>query len=262
MNPQNLIPHILFNVGRSVAMTFERGIAEDEADSPYAGFSVCHYTSDSPERVSEARRKFAERLGIDAERLVIPRQTHSTEVRVIDSLPAGAEQLEGVDALVTRMPGVALCISTADCVPVVAADGQGVIAVAHAGWRGMAGGIVEKTIEAMVGLGSRREEIVVACGPHISVEAFEVGEEVAERFEEDGAVVRIEGAARPHVSLYEAMRRRAMRAGVREYNILPLDRKFCSFSTPGVYFSARRLGIASGRTPTVVFTREANKGQE
>lgn len=244
----------LLHYGPSQGITFTRG-ATNPVD-PYDGFSVCHYTGDDPSRVANARQDLSTLIGIPLQRIIIPRQTHSVNVLTIDSLPIPHSRLEGVDALVTNLPSVALCINTADCVPVVMADGKGVIAVAHAGWRGMAGGVIERTIETMSRLGADKGEIMIACGPHISVSVFEVGEEVAEKFDADGAVERRECRPRPFVNLYRSLVSRALSAGLKIDNILPLPDNFCSFSKPEKFFSARRLGVNSGRTPTIIFNCE------
>ncbi len=239
----------ILSCGKSVAMTFERG--DHVPSDPYSGFSLCHYTGDDPARVRNARKRMVSALGLKEESLVIPRQTHSVNVKIVRTPEIQPEELEDVDALVTDLPGIALCVNTADCMPVVFADGKGRIGIAHAGWRGMVGCIVEKTIEAMISIGADTKDIHVACGPHISFEAFEVGEEVAVQFE-SGSVIRREEWIRPHISLYASLRNRCLACGISEDNLMPLTESFCSFNSGGRFFSARRLGIASGRTPTII----------
>ncbi len=93
-------------------------------------------------------------------------------------------ELEGVDALVTDIPGYCLCVSTADCVPVLLYDTRKkVVAAIHAGWRGTVARIVEKTVSVMDNqYGSQGKDLIACIGPSISLEAFEVGDEVYDAF--------------------------------------------------------------------------------
>lgn len=126
--------------------------------------------------------------------LVIPHQVHRAEVRVVDrefcKQPESlrASLLEGVDALVTDVPGKCICVSTADCVPVMCFDTkQGVVAAIHAGWRGTVARIITETLQVMNRTyGTQGKDVVACIGPSISLEAFEVGDEVYTCFEQQG----------------------------------------------------------------------------
>ncbi len=230
--------------------------AEDPS-LPYSGFSVCHYTGDDIGHVAACREALAKELHIDAGQLIIPRQTHSANVAIIDSIAFDQPQLEDTDALVTCLDDVALCINTADCVPIVMADAEaGVIAVAHSGWRGTAARIAALTVEKMTRLGAVSERITAAMGPSICRECFEVGEEVADVFRKEfGHQTVREAAPRPFVDLPLAIALTLEQAGVPAANIsMP---HACSHCRPDLYFSARRLGIASGRTLTLIIRRKA-----
>lgn len=223
---------------------------------PYSGFSACHYTGDTPEHVHECREALCRFLDIAPDRLIIPRQTHSARVAVISEIPATAEQSDGTDALVTRLRGVALCINTADCAPMVLNDPRaGVIGICHSGWRGTVARIAARTVESMVALGADPRRIVAAFGPMICRECFEVGEEVAERFDREfpdgGTVDRTR--VKPRIDLLKALHITLTEVGVPAENIAPQSAG-CP-RCPGAdsrYFSARRLGIESGRTLTVI----------
>ena len=103
----------------------------------YASFNCTHYCGDSPEFVKTNRDILVGLLPQKPKELVIPRQTHSTCVRVISSLSSLCE-LDEVDAVVTNLPGYCMCISTADCIPVLLYDtNRQVVAAVHAGWRGL-----------------------------------------------------------------------------------------------------------------------------
>ena len=103
----------------------------------YSGFNACHYTGDTDEHVAQCRGQLCVMLGIERDNLIIPRQTHSLNVAIIDTIPFDSQKLENVDALVTTLPRVAIAINTADCVPLVFVDDVNkVIGVAHSGWKG------------------------------------------------------------------------------------------------------------------------------
>ncbi len=229
----------LFKDSRLRVVNTIRG--EHRAGDAYGGLNVCHYVGDAPEHVAWSRQKLCAELGIRPESLIVPRQTHSTNVKVIESLPTG--DLEGVDALVTRLHGVAIGVSTADCVPVLLADEEaGIIGAAHAGWRGAVGGIVQNTVAVMVELGASTARMRAWLGPCICQDCFEVGEEVACQFPEE-FVDR--SKAKPHVDLPGYVISQLVNCGLHKHNIS--GPRGCTRCNPALYFSARRLGIASGR---------------
>jgi len=132
-------------------------------------------SNDNPARVAENRAIAARALGLSAEALVTAYQIHSADVIVADEPwpPARAPKADGI---VTRRPGVALGVLTADCAPVLLADAEaGVIGAAHAGWRGALGGILEATARAMEKLGAHLASTVAVVGPCIHQSSYEVG---------------------------------------------------------------------------------------
>jgi len=240
------------------AMSTCRGCVVEE-DS-YSGFNACHYTGDAQEHVMQCREQLCAMLGIGRDNLIIPRQTHSLNVAVIDSIPFDAQRLENIDALVTTLSGVAIAINTADCVPLLFADEVNkVIGVAHSGWKGTVGRIASKTVNTMLQCGASLLHIKVAMGPCICGDCFEVGHEVVEQFEKNGfhspQVILNQYQPRPHIDLPQACRQALLEIGIRDENItLPTD---CSRCNPQKFFSARRLGINSGRTLTIAITHKA-----
>jgi YfiH family protein len=109
--------------------------------------------------------------------------------------PWSREHAPKVDAMVTRERNLALAVATADCGPVLFADAKaGVIGAAHAGWKGAFTGVLETTLDAMVGLGATRGDIVAVLGPMISRAAYEVGPEFRERFIEADTTMRLTAA--------------------------------------------------------------------
>lgn len=144
---------------------------------PFASLNCGFGSDDDKACVAENRRRAARQLGFDAERLVTPFQFHSAVAARVDE-PYGPAKAPDADALVTDRPGIALGILTADCAPVLLADRRrAVIAVAHAGWKGALGGVLEATVAAMEQLGATRRTIAAAVGPAIARESYEVGPE-------------------------------------------------------------------------------------
>ena len=214
----------------------------------YASFNCTHYCGDHPEHVAKNREILCSLLPEQPVRLVVPRQTHTTNVRVVSDSTT-EEELQEVDAVVTNLRGCCLCVSTADCVPVLLYDKKKqVVAAIHAGWRGTVGRIVEKALEVMkIQYGTQGENVVACIGPSISLEAFEVGDEVYRTFAEAGFdMIRIARKYEKwHLDLWEANRLQLLSQGVKEENIEVAG--ICTYNRCDDFFSARRLGIKSGR---------------
>lgn len=225
---------------------------------PYASFNCSPYCGDNPVAVRRNLQHLATLLPTIPVDWVIPHQIHGTRVFAIDEAYAQAsceqrrEMLEGVDALVTDRSGFCLCVSTADCIPLLFLDKRlRVIGAAHAGWRGTVNGIAEKTLACMrQRFGSQPEDVRAVIGPGISLEAFEVGLEVYEAFREAGFPMdKVARWHRPslhwHIDLWAASYWQLCNAGVPcgqiEFSGV------CTYLQCDDFFSARRLGIQSGR---------------
>ena len=230
----------------------------------YASFNCTHYCGDDPEHVRLNRERLLRLLPSgETCRLIVPHQTHGDTVRRIDeaflrlSEEEQAAALEGVDALMGHVPGTCLCVSTADCIPVLCYDPRlRVAAVIHAGWRGTVAGIVRKTVRQLQAVyGSRGEDLVACIGPGISLAAFEVGDEVYEAFRSAG--FPMERIARRtgkwHLDLWEANRLQLIGEGVPAGRIETAG--ICTYRQSGDFFSARRLGIRSGRILTGILLK-------
>lgn len=142
-------------------------------------------SNDSPENVKENRARVAEKIGVSPEKLCTLYQIHSADVvTVSEPWPYGASPK--ADGMVTKNPGIALGILTADCAPVLFADEKNkVIGAAHAGWKGAKAGVVKNTITEMVKLGADISSIKAAIGPCIGFMSYEVGAEFRENFLKD-----------------------------------------------------------------------------
>ena len=173
------------------------------------------------------------------------KQVHGTDVADLDRI--GESDVATADAAVTSSPGRVGVVLTADCMPLLLCDVEGTrVAVAHAGWRGMAAGVIESTVRAMDGEPSR---LIAWMGPTIGPRAFEVGPEVREAFvavdREAERAFRPHGAGKYLADLYELARQRLARAGVSSVH----GGGFCTYTEAGRFFSYRRVK-ASGRMGT------------
>jgi YfiH family protein len=168
---------------RHAFFTREGGVSEGIYESLNAGIG----SNDDPTRVAENRRRMAEQMGVAPARFLSVHQTHSSDV-VVASEPWPSGSRPRADAIVTRVEGLAIGASAADCGPILLADPNArVIGAAHAGWKGALTGIVESTVDAMEKLGADRNGIVAAIGPLIRQPSYEVGGEFVERFIEADA---------------------------------------------------------------------------
>jgi len=240
----------------------------------YAELNINHYCGDDEESIRRNKKLLAEKIGIEADRIIMPHQVHKTLCVDIDedfmSQDEGKrkEMLEGIDALTTRMTGLCIGVSTADCVPVLLYDDSTqTIAAIHAGWRGTAGRITEKTVRHLTDdLGCNAGRMKAAIGPSIGIDSFEVGDEVYEQFAKEGfdmkAIARRykcgsgqETGEKWHIDLWECNRRQLLAQGLNDENIDVAG--ICTYKNHERFFSARRLGISSGR----IFTGIMIKGK-
>lgn len=236
------------------------------AGDPYSSFNLGEWSGDDPARVAENRACLCRELQIPEENLLTAHQVHGTEVAVIESgfLSSGrearAEILDGVDALITDVPDIALTVSTADCVPVLLFDEEHRAAAAiHAGWRGMSAHIIPKTIARMAECyGTLPSRLSAAVGPSIGFDAFEVGDEVVEAFAAAGFTVsriaaRHKVSGKYHIDLWAAATDELIGSGIG------LDRievaGICTRTHADRFFSARASGVSSGRFLTGICMR-------
>ena len=244
------------------AFNLTRGDADG---SPYSEINLCDYTGDRIVHVLNCRALLCEHLRIPIDHLVMPRQTHGNRVAVIDndfmqlSFDERSERLQGIDALITPLTGVCIGVNTADCVPIVIADpATGLIAVAHAGWKGTVSRIAAQVVQRMVQLGANPAHLQAAIGVSICNRCFEVGDEVVGQFRASGfnlrrIMHRNRNTHKAHINLQKANLLTLHEAGIPLANITIANR--CSRCNPHRYFSARRMGINSGRTFTAILRR-------
>jgi YfiH family protein len=201
-------------------------------------------SNDARDKVAENRARMAAALGVAPDRLLTAYQIHSPTVGVAEE-PWTPENRPRADAIVSKTPGLAVGVSTADCGPLLFADAEaGVVGAAHAGWRGAFGGVIEATLAAMEDLGAKRARIAAALGPTIRQPNYEVGPEFAERFlAADAGNARFfslsERASHAMFDLTGYIAARVERAGIGNFEDLGL----CTFADPGRFFSYRRTTL-------------------
>lgn len=237
----------------------------------YGGFNVNAYCGDAPETIARNRRLLCDMLGITTDRLLMPHQVHGTaicQVRQEDLVSLGSTAttltcppaLDGVDAVMTNVSGVCIGVSTADCIPIIIYDPEHHAACAvHAGWRGTVGRIARKAVLTMAQVyRSCPAQLRAVIGPGISFDNFEVGDEVYDQFAVasfpmehisrrqlamDGSL-----AEKWHIDLWECNRLQLHATGILPEHIEVAG--ICTYDRHDDFFSARRLGIASGRILT------------
>jgi hypothetical protein len=172
---------------RHAFFTREGGVSEGVYGSLNGGVG----SRDEPARVAENRARMAARVGVAAERLLVPYQIHSADALTVGE-PWAPDARPRCDGLVTREASLALGVTGADCGMLLFADARaGVIGACHAGWKGALTGMIEATVAAMEAQGARRPDIHIALGPAIGAASYEVGPEFSARFiEEDAGYAR------------------------------------------------------------------------
>jgi hypothetical protein len=214
--------------------------------APYDELNLGDHVGDDPAAVAENRARLAASVDLLPDRLVFMSQVHGTEVAVVDG-PSGTVP-PTADALVTREADLGLVVLVADCVPVVlAARRSDVLAVAHAGRKGVAAGIVGATVEAMRALGARPDRMVAMVGPAVCGACYEVPAEMAD---DVGALVPAARAVsrdgNPALDLRAGVAAQLAAAGVATIEVDP----WCTRESPDL-FSHRRDGV-TGRFAGVV----------
>lgn len=192
-------------------------------------------------------------------------QTHDDRVAVLSSF-ASREELEGIDALVTNTPGLAIGVRTADCIPILLFDPVNkVVAAVHAGWKGTVKRISLRAIETMTEhFGTKSSDLLAVIGPGIGPDSFQVGADVAEAFRAAEFPVlefltnmgdKIPGTmiGGLHIDLWKANKMTLEKAGIRPSNIFVSE--VDTYEHPE-FFSARREGTSCGRIINVIMLKE------
>lgn len=229
--------------GARAAFSTSRG---GVSTSPYESLNVAIKTGDEPGRVVDNRRRLAAALGLAPENVVMAHQVHGSELLWHEAPQQPRVFADAVrspvdaDAHATDQPGLAPLVMTADCLPVALAGPKGV-AMAHAGWRGLAEGVLAGAAEAV-------EAHAAAVGPGVGPCCYEVGGEVLERFSD------LDGVTKGRMLDLPAVARALLeRAGVSEVDVSG----FCTNCNPELFFSHRRDGERTGRQAGIAWLEGA-----
>jgi len=229
---------------KSVTTTRQGGISH----APYDSLNLGLHVEDEQEHVIANRRTLVEALQLPSEPLWLE-QIHSTIVADADS---DKPELTA-DASVSHQPGKVCVVMTADCLPVLFTNQQGtVVAAAHAGWRGLNAGVLEKTIHAMR---TPAKDLLAWLGPAISQQHFEVGEEVCEAFvrqhpQAHKAFKAGKQAHKWYADIYQLARIRLMAMGVPENAIY--GGGYCTYEQDDLFYSYRR-SPKTGRMASLIW---------
>lgn len=227
---------------RAVCTTRLGGVSEGD----YASLNMGLHVGDDAAAVLENRRRVFRALDLDPHRAVFMNQVHGNRVATVGSEELGRGLLDhdhaltATDGLVTTLSDAPLVVLSADCSPVlVASRDAGVLGVAHAGWRGTALSMAASLVDSCVRVGSQAHDLVGVIGPSISLEHYEVGDEVVEALRKatDGEeLLWHQAGLRSHVDVAQANRSQLLSAGLPEASVrISSDR-----SSDELFFSDRR----------------------
>lgn len=226
------------------------------SDGNFSFFNMSPYSGDSNDNFKRNLEILSQESNIEAKNFIFPFQTHHDKTLVIDNIflqlsdNEKANALNGIDAVITNQKGICIGVTTADCVPMLIFDSkQKAIAAVHAGWRGTQARIVQKTLAIMhEKFGTAPHDIFVLIGPSISPEVYEVGHELISTFVQADFPINDIFAERNEklfLDLWEANRYLLIESGVPATQIHISG--ICTYTKHTNFFSARRLGIKSGR---------------
>lgn len=216
-----------------------------------ATMNISTTRGDDPEAIAENKRRIAAAIGVEVEDMTFTHQTHTTNVAVVREENRGTRFME-TDGMVTNVPGICLVTFYADCVPLYFVDPvKKAIGMSHSGWRGTVGKIGKVTIEKMTEVyGSNPEDLVVAIGPSICQDCYEVSEDVIEQFKANFAegiwpeLFYQKNNGKYQLNLWKANEHVFLEAGVKKENIAVTN--VCTHCNPDILFSHRTTGNMRG----------------
>ena len=232
------------------------------SNGSYSSLNLGFNSGDIPGRVLDNRTLLCKALELNSNSIIFPKQTHTATVKVINEEFLFADEetrnqyLQQTDSIITNQREICIAIKTADCVPVLLFDPrQRGVAAIHAGWRGTAENIVQRTIDKMVTeFGTTASDLIACIGPSISPQVYEVSSDVYRLFNhelyEETLPPKID---KRMLNLWKANHYQLTHAGVKVQNIETAN--LCTFSNPGKFYSARRDGAKTGRMATGIMLR-------
>lgn len=218
--------------------------------APFDAFNLATHVGDVAADVIANRQYLVEQLSLPSEPCWLS-QVHGTDVLMLDDdlLHADNKSTPEADASCTRSAGVVCTVLTADCLPLLLCDRAGHnVAAVHAGWRGLAAGVIEQTIKTMAVPG---RELYAWLGPAIGVDAFEVGDDVRDTFighHQSAADAFVKKDGRWHADLYMLARQRLAACGVTAV----FGGEYCTYRDSEYFYSFRRDG-ETGRMASLIW---------
>ncbi len=206
---------------------------------------------------SESFAAIANAIGIDTQAIACVKQVHGTRVITVTKDMAGKGRIAEADAMISCDKGVALCVYTADCLPILFYDAKRqVIAAAHAGWKGVLRNIAAATVSQMCAeFACNPADISAAIGCHIGTCCFKVGDEVADLFAEEGYGAYIHKATdKPHVNLTSICKSQLTQAGIKSIH----SNNVCSVCNSHIFYSNRGDGGVKGLMPAIIYNGFGN----
>jgi hypothetical protein len=211
---------------------------------PQEALNLTNFKGDTRENVAENRKRFLKAIGAEGMPLITARQTHSAERCFIESAKQAEATTPDCDAMTTRAQNLLLAIQTADCLPVLIADPKtGAMAAIHAGWRGTAGRITERTVADLMRQGVNPQSCLVALGPTACAECYEVGEEVIARYKKEFGywkklLVNFKEGGKAHLDIGAANIQQLAFCGFDEEQIFIAP--YCTMHHNELFFSYRK----------------------
>lgn len=251
-----------YHIGESVT-AFSTTRHGGYSQGNYGELNVNLFCGDEPEAIAKNHRLLCKKLAVAEDCLIMPHQVHTTAVTQIGktffllSEDIRKQVLEGIDALITNIKHICIGVSTADCIPIIIYDPEHHAAgVVHSGWRGTVANITGGVVTSMqMAYHSKPELLKAVIGPGISLKNFEVGDEVYEAFTDAGYPMQqiSQKQEKWHIDLTKCCRLQLEATGIKPENIE--ESGICTYDDVEDFFSARRLGTASGRILTGIILR-------
>lgn len=231
---------------------------------PSNDLNLAYFKGDDSRNVDENRRRFLKAIRAERAQIMTGRQTHSTERSSVESMEQARGPQPECDAMITRLSGVLLAVQTADCLPVLIGDTKsGAVAAIHAGWRGTAGRITERTVaDMMLSLGVNPRDCIAALGPAACADCYEVGDDVIERYKKEfgywrNLLVDFNEKGKAHLDISAANIQQLIFCGFTEDHIHVAD--YCTMHQNDLFFSYRKEGKGQpsgvGRSLSVIGAR-------
>lgn len=231
---------------RRVTTTRAGGVSKP----PFDTFNLGDHVGDDPAAVTANRTRLARAIGLGVDRVVWMNQVHGDRVEIAEGpRPPRRAAFDDTDALVTRTPGLALAVVTADCVPVLLGDARaGVVAAVHAGRVGAQRGVVVRAVEAMLKLGAQAGDISALLGPAVSGRNYEVPAAMADEVEAALPGSRTNtGRGTPGLDLRAGIACQLRELGIESIDIDPR----CTLADPALF--SHRRDAPTGRLASLIW---------